>query len=112
MGYRKNIHASVTIAGSGTTLIILIGVWCFCAAPYNAMREATLDAIEAKAYAARQSDSAEKARAEAILYAKRWRADLAYLRLPFFMKWLASRPSDEIDNISTVIESDTQLAEE
>ena len=76
MSNGKNVNVSVAISGSATTLIVLIIIWCSCAAPYNAMREASLDAVEAKAYAARQSDSAEKARSEARLFAKRRRASI------------------------------------
>ena len=108
----KNVNVSVAISGSATTLIVLIIIWCSCAAPYNAMREATLDAIEAKAYAARQSDSAEKARAEAMRYAKRRRAEVAYKRLPFFIKWFAAHPDERLDNSGMTVASEISLAEE
>ncbi len=109
MSDAKNVHVSVTIAGSATTLIILIIVWCSCAAPYNAMREATLDAIEAEAYASREARDAD---AEAERFAKRRRAEIAYERLPFFVKWFAAHPDKYLDNSAVPTESEMPVAEE
>lgn len=113
MSGARNVHVSVTIAGSATTLIILMIVWCVCAAPYNAMREATLDAIEAEAYVMWEAGIPYKERAAlGDLFAKRRRAEIAYERLPFFVKWFADHPHKYLDNSSVPVASRMPIAEE
>ncbi len=112
MSETKNFKVSVTIAGSTTSLLFVTIIWCTCAAPYNEMREATLDAAEANVYLTAMDTEQEGldgiridkmtfAKMESDFQAKRYRAVKAYERMPFYVKWFAERPEDHIDNAAS-----------